>query len=171
MGLLTLPASGPVYLDANGFIYSVERIEPYRTLLEPLWEHAHAGRFETVSSELTLLETLVKPLRERDAVLEGLLQSLLNAHEVRLIPATALLWEQAAHLRATANLKTPDSLHAVTARATRSTLFVTNDPGFRRVADLPLVILRDLVPVFCRLVRCLIRRYGSSPYPPSPGEC
>ncbi len=25
MGSLTLPTAGPVYLDANGFIYSVER--------------------------------------------------------------------------------------------------------------------------------------------------
>ena len=40
---LTLPANGPVYLDANGFIYSVERVEPYRTLLEPMWRQA-AGR-------------------------------------------------------------------------------------------------------------------------------
>lgn len=32
MGSLTLPPAGPVYLDANGFMYSIERIEPYRTL-------------------------------------------------------------------------------------------------------------------------------------------
>ena len=35
MGALTLPDSEPVYLDSCGFIYSVERVEPYRTLLEP----------------------------------------------------------------------------------------------------------------------------------------
>lgn len=29
MGALDLPASGVIYLDANCFIYSVERIEPY----------------------------------------------------------------------------------------------------------------------------------------------
>ena len=62
MGSLTLPPAGPVYLDANGFIYSVERIEPYRTLLEPMWQLAQAGQFEVVSSELVILETLVKPL-------------------------------------------------------------------------------------------------------------
>ena len=38
MGPLTLPTSGLVYLDANGLIYSVERVEPYRTLLQPMWE-------------------------------------------------------------------------------------------------------------------------------------
>ena len=32
---MTLPSNGPICLDASGFIYSVERIEPHRTLLEP----------------------------------------------------------------------------------------------------------------------------------------
>ncbi len=43
MGRLTLPSTGPVYLDASGFIYSVERIEPYRTLLEPMWLQLRQG--------------------------------------------------------------------------------------------------------------------------------
>ena len=64
MGPLTLPTHGPVYLDANGFIYSVERVEPYRTLLEPMWQQARAGEFDVASSDITVLETLVKPLRE-----------------------------------------------------------------------------------------------------------
>ena len=37
MESLILPPNGPIYLDASGFIYSVERIEPCRTLLDPLW--------------------------------------------------------------------------------------------------------------------------------------
>ena len=48
---LTLPDSGPIYLDACGFIYSMERVEPYRTLLEPMWRQAEAGQFVIVSSE------------------------------------------------------------------------------------------------------------------------
>src|SRR4029450_6402766 len=117
MGSLTLPPSGPVYLDANGFIYSVERIEPYRTLLEPMWQMAQTGQFKVVSSELVILETLVKPLREGDTILENLFRALLTAGEVHVIPATALLWEQAARLRAMTGLKTPDALHAATALA------------------------------------------------------
>ena len=57
MGALTLPDSGPIYLDSCGFIYSVERVEPYRTLLEPMWRQAAAGKFVIVTSELTVLET------------------------------------------------------------------------------------------------------------------
>lgn len=93
MGSLTLPARGPIYLDANGFIYSVERIEPYRTLLEPLWQQAQEGQFQIVSSELTLLETLVKPFQKGDALLENIFRSLFESHEVQLIPVTTAIWE------------------------------------------------------------------------------
>ena len=145
MGPLTLPANGPVYLDVNGFIYSVERVEPYRTLLEPMWQQARAGEFEITSSGLIVLETLVKPLREGDEVVEMLLRSLFDAHEVSLIPATRELWEDAARIRADTGLKTPDALHAATALSAGCTLFITNDTDFRRVQDLPIVVLDDLL--------------------------
>ena len=45
MGPLMLPAGGPVYIDANAIIYSVERVEPYGRLLAPMWQQARAGRF------------------------------------------------------------------------------------------------------------------------------
>jgi hypothetical protein len=38
MGLLTVPAAGPVYVDTNTLIYRVESIEPYRTVAQPLWD-------------------------------------------------------------------------------------------------------------------------------------
>lgn len=145
MGSLILPASGSVYLDANGFIYSVERIEPYCTVLEELWQTARTGQFEVVCSELALLETLVKPLREEDAELEMLFRELFAAREVRLIPTTTSVWERAARLRASiSGLKTPDALHAATAFAAGSELFLTNDPGFRRVSGLSVVLLSEV---------------------------
>lgn len=133
MGRLTLPSTGPVYLDASGFIYSVERIEPYRTLLEPMWLQAQTGQFSIVSSDLVVLETLVKPLREGDKVVESLFRSLFEASEVRLIPATRPLWEEAARLRAETGLKTPDALHAAAALHAGCTIFITNDDDFRRL--------------------------------------
>ena len=145
MGPLTLPSYGPVYLDANGFIYSVELVDPYRTLLEPMWQQARAGEFDVASSDITVLETLVKPLREGDEVVEMLLRSMFDAHEVSLIPATRELWEDAARIRADTGLKTPDALHAATALSIGCTLFITNDTDFRRVEGLPIVVLDDLI--------------------------
>ncbi len=48
MGPLTLPTSGLIYVDASGLIYSVERVEPYRTLLEPMWEQVQDGNLTVV---------------------------------------------------------------------------------------------------------------------------
>ena len=145
MGPLTPPTHGPVYLDANGFIYSVERVEPYRTLLEPKGQQARAGEFDVASSVITVLETLVRPLREGDEIVEMLLRSMFDAHEVCLIPATRELWEDAARIRADTGLKTPDALHAATALSIGCTLFISSDTDFRRVEDLPVVVLDDLV--------------------------
>lgn len=143
MGALILPASGDVYVDANAVIYAVEKIEPYHSLLEPLWQAAQAGHLQIVTSELTWLETLTRPLRDGNSTLEALFRGFLTAREVRLIPATLVLWEHAARLRAV-GLRTPDALHAATALAAGCVLFVTNDPGFRRVAGLSIVLLSEV---------------------------
>ena len=145
MGPLTLPTGGPVYIDANAIIYSVERIEPYRELLAPMWQEAGEGRFALASSELVVLETLIKPLREGNARLEMLFRSIFAAAEMELIPATLAIWEDAARIRAATGLKTSDALHAATALQAECTLFVTNDGDFRRVQGLPVAVLDDLV--------------------------
>ena len=130
MGPLTLPTGGSVYIDANAIIYSVERIEPYRELLAPMWQEAGSGRFALANSELVVLETLIKPLREGNARLEMLFRSIFAAAEMNLIPATLAIWEDAARIRAQTGLATPDALHAATALQAECTLFVTNDTDF-----------------------------------------
>jgi hypothetical protein len=47
--------SGTVYLDANGFICSIERIDPYRAMLDTLWQTVSTGQIIVVTSELTLV--------------------------------------------------------------------------------------------------------------------
>jgi predicted nucleic acid-binding protein len=146
MGSLTLPSAGLVYLDTDAVIYSVEKIDPYAPLLQPLWLAAQAGSFMVVSSELTLLETLVKPFRDGDDVLATAFRALLLAsREVRLLPISQALLEDAARLRATIGLKTPDALHAAAALAAGCALFVTNDHAYRRMAGLPVAILDDVL--------------------------
>ena len=145
MGELNLPSGGLVYLDASGFIYSAERIEPYRTLLEPMWYQAEDGEITIVCSDLVVMETLVKPIRDNDMFLKDLFNSLFNSNAVNLIPATRDIWEQSAVLRASTGLKTPDALHAATALSIGCAQFITNDTDFRRVENLPVTVLDDLV--------------------------
>ena len=53
---------------------------------------------------------------------------------------------EAARLRAIIpGLKTPDAIHAATALIHGCVMFVTNDTVFRRVPNLPLVLLDDVL--------------------------
>ncbi len=145
MGPLRLPSHGAIYLDTSAIIYSVERNEPYLTLLAPVWQQAEAGQFVVVCSELAVAEALVRPIREGNEDLEAAFRAVFSAPEVQLVSATREIWEDTARLRAETGLKTPDALHAATALRAGCALFITNDTDFRRVQGLPVIVLDDLL--------------------------
>jgi predicted nucleic acid-binding protein len=134
-----------VYLDANPIIYSVEKHPVFGPLLQPLWQAAQAKTIEVVSSDLVLMESLVGPLKSGDTVLEKVYEQALLGTDIRLLPITQAILREAARLRVSTRLKTPDAIHAATASAAGCGLFITNDAGFRGIASLPLVILGDLL--------------------------
>ena len=96
MGPLTLPEHVPIYLDAFWFIYSVERIESSRTLMEPVRQRASTGRISVVTSELSVIATIVKPLRDGDKTVQELCRDLLSSRGVRLAAPMHTPWESAA---------------------------------------------------------------------------
>ena len=145
MGSIALPTDGPVYLDSSSLIYSVERHEPYLGLLAPVWQEAERGQLLLVSSELALAEVLVRPVRERNEMLISRYREVFASADVRLVPASRRSWEDAARLRADYGLRTPDALHAATALQEHCDLFITNDTDFRRVTELSVVVLRDVL--------------------------
>jgi len=146
MGTLTLPGSDSVYVDANALIYRVENIQPYLAAMPPLWHALDAGTQTVVTSELSLLELLVKPVQQGNVLLQQLFEGILyGTPGFTCLPMTRQILATAAHLRATTSLKTPDAIHAATALLAGCTLFVTNDSAFRRVPNLNVVILSDVV--------------------------
>jgi predicted nucleic acid-binding protein len=145
MGALTLPASGLVYVDTMIVIYTVERFPVYSALLLPLWLAAQARSIQVVTSELTLMESLVGPLKTGNTTLTSAFEQMLLGADTQMLPITQPILRETARLRATVKLRTPDALHAATARQAGSSLFVTNDYGYRQVAGLQLAILDDLL--------------------------
>jgi predicted nucleic acid-binding protein len=145
MGVIVLPPSGVVYADTSSVIYAVEKIEPYFSASAPLWSALHGGTQEVMTSELTLLEVLVKPLRAGDAALVTLYRNvLLGTAGLTCLPVSLAALESAAGLRAQYNLKTPDAIHAATALQAGCAMFVTNDAGFARVPGLNVVVLSQV---------------------------
>lgn len=146
MGTLTAPR-GLVYADTQVLVYSVEKHPVFWPLLRPLWEAMQEGSARLVTSELTLMETLIGPLRRADTTLESQYETLFQGDGIRLVPIARPILREAARLRATIPaLRTPDALHAATALQSGCAMFLSNDSGFRRVPDLPLVVLSDVLP-------------------------
>ena len=96
-------------------------------------------------SGLLLLETLVMPIRQTNKALINRYETLLTASEINLIPITRSILKSAANIRATANIKTPDAIHAATAIDVECTIFLTNDKVFLQIPELPTVILQDVL--------------------------
>ena len=82
MGRLTFPLSAKVYLDTSPVIYSVEKHADYWRILISLWQSLKSGEIEVVTSELTLLETLVQPIRQNNQILISAYETLLTKTEI-----------------------------------------------------------------------------------------
>lgn len=100
MGALTLPAAGKVYVDTALIIYSVERVPSYELLLQPLWNALDSQSLEVVTSELTLMETLVKPIRDGDTALAQNYEKFLTETRLQLHPINTPILKEAVRQRA-----------------------------------------------------------------------
>ena len=135
MGLIDRLGPGPVGLDTAIFIYWIEESPRFMPQLEPLFAAIDRGLIAAVTSQLTLLETLVVPLRENDLLLAERYEAILGASRgLSLLPIDLEVLRAAARIRAATAARTPDAIQLATALAAGCTAFVTGD---RRVPSLP----------------------------------
>jgi len=103
-------------------------------------------RAQAVTSTITMLELLVQPYRAADIDRVNKFYALLSTFpHLEWIAPSLTIADLSAQLRAEHRLRTPDALQAATAIARNATGFVSNDPAFRRVAELEVTILDDLL--------------------------
>ena len=145
MGQLSFPLFSKVYLDTSPIIYSVEKHADYWQLLTTLWKSLKANEIEVFTSELTLLETLVQPIKQNNQTLISAYESLLTTTEINLLPISLDILRESANFRAAQNLKTPDAIHAATAFSANCDYLITNDDGFKRVSNINVVILSEII--------------------------
>ena len=145
MGQLVIPSGSKIYVDTAVLIYTLEVNTDYFSLLQPLWTMFQARGIELISSELILMEVLVLPLRNNNESLVSDYEEILLNSTMQLIPISQSILKQAANLRATNSLKTPDAIHAATALSVNCDLFITNDKGFRKLSNLPVAILSEVL--------------------------
>jgi predicted nucleic acid-binding protein len=145
MGQLNLPDNAIVYIDTAIVIYTLEGNENYLPSLDPLWSRFESGDIELMTSELTLMEVLVHPLKTKNLQLVADYEEFLTDSAIQLLPINRAILKSAAQIRSVKNIKTPDAIHASTAIQHSCTIFLRNDRGFQNTPGLPVMILDQVI--------------------------
>jgi predicted nucleic acid-binding protein len=134
-----------VFLDTSPLIYFIEGNSSYQQKLKEIFEANDKGHFTFITSAITLLEVLVKPLKDGETNIANKYKEILtNAKHIEIFDFTNELAIKAAALRAKYNLRTPDAIQAATAIENGVTYFLTNDIRLRSVSELNTVTLHQL---------------------------
>jgi predicted nucleic acid-binding protein len=133
-----------IAIDTCIFIYQWEANLRYSPLTDFVFRSVERSDLRAVTSTITMTELLVHPYRANSVSEVNQLFGLLSIYpNLAWIPPDLEIAARAAQIRAQHRLQTPDALQAATAVQTGATAIVTNDPLFKRVADLDVLVLDD----------------------------
>jgi predicted nucleic acid-binding protein len=145
MGKIKLPSGQKIMLDTAPFIYYIENVEPYASSLQSLFNAISTGHTMAVTSVVTLIEVLTKPIQDgRSDLTERFRMYLTGSKNLELMSVTQEIGEQAAHLRAKYRLRIPDAIQVATALVSRSSILLTNDRSLKKVMEVDVLILEDI---------------------------
>lgn len=132
--------------DSAPLIYFVERNPIFLDTMRLIIQRVDSGILYGYSSVLTLTEVLTKPIELGRVDLQVKYRQLLvNSRHFSLISINDSISIEAAKLRAQYNLRTPDALQITTALSVGCQGFLTNDRQLKRVKELKVLVLRDLI--------------------------
>jgi predicted nucleic acid-binding protein len=135
-----------VGLDTSVVIYAIESHPKYFALAKQILRWIRGPNGHAITSTITMTEALARPYRLADLALVQEFHALLVTYpHLEWIPPTLNIADRAAQIRADHNFRTPDAIQAATALAAGVTGFITNDPIFRRIPALHVLILDEML--------------------------
>jgi len=145
---LNLERYNRICLDTSPFIYFIEENSRYISIVERIFSEISYGNILGISSYLTLLEVLVKPIKEGAREIANEYRNLLLGN-IWMFPLDDRVAEKAAELRAKYNgngfkLKTPDAVQIATGLLNRAEIFLTNDTNLKQVQEIEVVVLDEV---------------------------
>ncbi|MCK5521910.1 MAG: PIN domain-containing protein [Thiomargarita sp.] len=135
-----------VFLDTAPVIYYVEENPNYFAIVKSIFDDLIEKKTRlAVTSPVTLAECLVVPLRNGIVQRQqDFIDFLKDESKISLEIIDEETGEQAAIFRAKYNLKLPDALQVAVALQANCDAFLTNDVIFKRVTEIPIIILGEL---------------------------
>lgn len=143
--LRNLSKEGKIGCDTNCFIYYFEAHKKFGPVIKKIFSLLVEGKIQIFCSTILLTELLVGPFRANNEQLIELYSSLTKRKGLFLIPVSEVIATCAAKLRATYNLKTPDTIHLATAIESGAKIFLTNDERAKKVREIKVCLVQDLV--------------------------
>ena len=135
-----------VALDTAPLIYFIEENSTYLYLVSGFFQGMEEGHFRVVTSVVTLMEVLVRPLRQNDVELGRQYRDiLLDAKGLTTVLLNTEIAEEAAALRAEYNVRLPDAIQMATAVREGASLFLTNDHRLPSLPELQMLKLDELL--------------------------
>ena len=117
-----------VYLDANILIHALEGHPLHNNLLRTLMGRLKNKEIIGVTSEISLAETLVKPMKDKNQSLIAYYEFLIGKRSfLQVIPVDRDILFRSAQLRSVSRLKLPDSVHVATAEWAGCEVFLSED--------------------------------------------
>lgn len=133
-------------MDTSPFIYHLETHPLYGPVAATLFAWLERRGSSGVTSTITMTELLVHPYRKDDLDRVNTIYALTSTYpHLSWLPTTLALADGAARLRAKYGLRTPDAIQIATAISASATGFVANDDGFKRVTEMEVLLLDDVV--------------------------
>lgn len=145
MGVLDDFRGSIVGLDTTPLIYFIEKNATYHPLVRPFFVAMAARNFSVVTSTITLVETLVHPIRNNHHELAGRYREiLLNTTNLTTYDLTPDIAQKAAEIRANYQIRTPDAIQLAAALQGNATFFLTNDLNLKKFTEIKVIVVEDL---------------------------
>jgi predicted nucleic acid-binding protein len=120
--------------DSSLLIYHLEDAGPYSDLTEIAFSAVASGTASAVLSTTSVTELLVKPMAEgREDAIKGFEKFVLSLPNTTIVPPDFEIAKEAARLRASYRIRTPDAILLATARIHEAGAFLTNDDRLKRI--------------------------------------
>lgn len=132
-----------IFLDTSPVIYFFEG-GPFASLLAPLFSNLNAAKLTAVTSPVTLTESLILPLRNGAHDLAArYAQLLVHGTGVEFKQIDDAVAKRAAEIRVRHGLRLMDAYQVAAAIEASCDALLTNDAMFRRVVELPVILLSE----------------------------
>ncbi len=141
-----LGGHGRVGIDTAIFIYRLEGHSRLASVAGEALTTMEAGRFEGITSSLTLMELAVRPLAlGRPDVADEYDVLLANFPHLLMVDVDRRVARRAAELRAAHRLRPADALQVAACIDVGATAFLTNNRDLRRIDEVEVLLLSAYV--------------------------